>query len=101
MPGLVLLLGESQLTAEGTSLLAMVIVAAVGAGRQRRYGNLRLRDGLLIGALAPVGVVTGAVVANAVPERALAVSFAAVQIYFAVHLARRALRRAAPGVAKG
>jgi uncharacterized protein len=89
VPGLVLFLGESQLGAEATSLLAIVVVAAVGAWRQQGYGNVRLRDGLTIGALSPLGVAAGTVVANAVPERALELSFAAVQIYIAVQLARR------------
>jgi hypothetical protein len=96
VPGLVIFLGESQLDAEATSLLAIVGVAAVGAWRQKGYGNLRLRDALVIGALSPVGVVVGTVVANAVSERALELSFAGVQVYFAYRLARRALAPPAP-----
>jgi uncharacterized membrane protein YfcA len=90
VPGLVVFLNESQLGAEATSLLAIVVVALVGAWRQRGYGNIRVRDGLVIGALSPLGVVVGAVVANAVPERALELSFAALQLYFAWSLGRRA-----------
>jgi uncharacterized protein len=92
VPGLVLFLGKSQLDAEATSLLAIVIVAAVGAWRQRGYGNVRLRDGLLVGALSPLGVAAGAVLSNAVPERALEIGFAAFQLYVAWRLVRRALR---------
>ena len=91
VPALVLFLDKSQLDAEATSLLAVVVVAAVGAWRQRGYGNVRLREGLAIGVLSPVGVGIGVVVANAVPERALELSFAAMQLYFAFQLARRAL----------
>ena len=69
-------------------------MAAVGAWRQHGYGNLRLRDALLIGVLSPIGVGAGAVVANIASERALELSFAAVQLYFAWRLARRALRPA-------
>lgn len=93
VPGLVIFLGLSQLEGEATSLLAIVLVAAVGAWRQHSYGNLRIKDGLLIGVLSPIGVVAGTVVANAVPERALELSFAAVQIFFAYRLAQRALGR--------
>jgi uncharacterized membrane protein YfcA len=89
VPGLVIFLGESQLGAEATSLLAITLVALVGAWRQRGYGNVRLRDGLAIGALSPLGVAVGTALANAVPERALELSFAAVQLYFAWGLARR------------
>ncbi len=91
VPGLVLLLGLSQLEAEATSLVAVVIVAVAGAARQRRHGNLRVRDGLLVGVLSPLGVVAGTVAANALPERALELLFAAFQLYFAYRLGRRAL----------
>ena len=94
VPGLVLFLHQSQLKAEATSLLAIVLVAGVGAWRQYGYGNLRVRDALLVGVLSPIGVGAGAVVANVASERALALSFAAVQLFFAWRLARRALRPA-------
>jgi uncharacterized membrane protein YfcA len=92
VPGLAFVLGLSQLAAESTSLLAIVPVAIVGAWRQRGYGNVRLRDGLLLGALSPLGVIGGAELSNVLPERALELSFAAVQLVFAFGLARRALR---------
>ena len=92
VPALVLLLGLSQLEAEATSLLAIVPVAAVGAVRQHRYGNLRTGDGLLMGVLACGGALGGVALANAVPERALEVSFAMLQLFVAVQLARRSLR---------
>jgi uncharacterized membrane protein YfcA len=91
VPGLVFFLGLSQLSAESTSLLAIVPVALVGAWRQRGYGNVRVRDGLIVGALSPIGVIAGTEIANALPERALELSFAAVQIVFAIGLARRAM----------
>lgn len=91
VPGLVIFFGEGQLEAEATSLLAVTLVAAVGAWRQHGYGNVRLRDGLLVGAFAPAGVAIGTVLANEVPERALELAFAGVQLYFAWELARRAL----------
>jgi uncharacterized membrane protein YfcA len=64
----------------------------VGAWRQRTYGNVRVRDGLILGALSPIGVVAGAELSNALPTRALELSFAAVQLVFAFGLARRAVR---------
>ena len=92
VPGLVFFLGLSQLGAESTSLLAIVPVALVGAWRQYRYGNVRLRAGLTVAALSPAGVVAGVLLSNHLSERALELSFAAVQIVFAFGLARRALR---------
>jgi uncharacterized protein len=91
VPALVLFLDESQLGAIATSLLAIVLVAAVGAWRQHGYGNLRLKDGVVVGALSPVGVAAGTVLSNAVSERLLELAFAGVQVYFAWRLARRAL----------
>jgi uncharacterized membrane protein YfcA len=95
VPALVLFLGLSQLDAQATSLLAIIPVAAVGAARQHRYGNLRPRDGLLLGVLATGGALGGVALANAVPERALEVSFAMLQLFVAAQLARRALRNEA------
>jgi uncharacterized protein len=90
VPALVVFAHQSQHEAVATSLVAVVLVAVVGAWRQGDYGNLRLRDGLTIGLLSPLGVLAGVVVANAVPERALELSFAAVQLLFAWQLAGNA-----------
>jgi uncharacterized protein len=90
VPALVVFAHESQLEAVATSLVAVVLVALVGAWRQRGYGNLRLRDGILIGLLSPLGVLAGVLLANALPERALELSFAAVQLGFAWQLAGNA-----------
>jgi uncharacterized protein len=98
VPGLVLFLGLGHLEAEATSLLAIVPVALVGAWRQRRYGNLRLRDGVTLGVLATGGALLGVVVANSVPERALEVGFGLFLLVVAFQLARRALRPPASGV---
>jgi uncharacterized membrane protein YfcA len=92
VPGLVLFLGLGQLDAQATSLLAVVLVGAMGAWRQGGYDNLRLRDGVLIGVLSPIGVLAGTSVANIVSERALELSFAGVQLVFAYQLARRAVK---------
>ncbi len=92
VPALVLFLGLSQLEAQATSLLAIIPVAAVGAARQHRYGNLRPRDGLILGLLATGGALGGVALSNALPERALEVSFAMLQLLVALQLARRAWR---------
>jgi uncharacterized protein len=87
VPALVVFADQSQLGAEASSLLAIVLVSVVGTWRQRAYGNVRLGDGLVIGLLSPLGVLAGVALANAVSERALELSFAAVQLYFAGQLA--------------
>ena len=88
VPALVLLLDLPQVDAEATSLLAIVPVALVGAARQHRYGNVRVRDGLLLGALAVPGAALGVVVVNAVPERAIEVAFAGLLLVVAAQLVR-------------
>ena len=90
VPALAIFLDQSQIGAESTSLLAIVFVALVGAWRQRGYGNVRVRDALLVGVLSPLGVVAGVVISNAVPERTLELLFAALALVFAAQLFRRA-----------
>src|SRR3954469_20277275 len=89
VPGLVLVLGLSQLGAQATSLLAIVPVALIGAWRQHGYGNVRVRDALLVAALSPLGVAAGTVLAENLSDRALELSFAALQLGAAAGLARR------------
>ena len=93
VPALALLLGLGQVEAEATSLLAIIPVAILGAWRQHGYGNMRLNEGLTIGVLSVPGVVLGAVLANELPERALELSFAGLQLVFAWQLARNAVLR--------
>ena len=90
VPALVLFAEESQLGAEATSLVAIVLVSLVGTWRQRSYGNVRMRDGLVVGVLSPLGVLAGVALANAVSERTLELSFAAMQLVFAWQLAGKA-----------
>ena len=91
VPALAIFLDLSQVEAVSTSLLMIAIVALVGAARQRGYGNVNLRHAVLVGVLSPVGVVAGVVVANEVPERVLELSFAALALFMAVQLVRRAM----------
>ena len=92
VPALALILGLSQVDAEATSLLAVIGVGAVGAWRQYGYGNVRHRDGLLMGALSVAGVAGGVALANVLPEHALKLLFAAFMLYMAVSLFRQAQR---------
>jgi uncharacterized membrane protein YfcA len=91
VPALTIFLGLSQVEAESTSLLMIVLVALVGAARQHGYGNVDLRDAAVVGALSPLGVLVGVVVANEIPQRALELSFAALVLFVAYGLVRRAL----------
>jgi uncharacterized membrane protein YfcA len=93
VPGLVLVLGLSQHVAEGTSLLAMLPVVLVGAASQRRYGNVRHRDALLVGALSLGGAAGGVALANALSGKVLQIAFAALMLVIAAQLLRRSLPR--------
>ena len=96
VPALAVVLGLGLVEAEATSLLAIVPTAVVGAMRQRHYGNVRVGEGLLVGALSPLGVLAGVELAHALPELVLTLLFDAVLLVAAYRLARRALRRS-PG----
>jgi hypothetical protein len=91
VPGLVLFLNLAQVDAEATSLLAIIPVALVGAASQNRYGNLRLRDAILLGLLAVPGAIGGVAVVNAIPERLTEILFALLMLFVAFQMARRAL----------
>jgi hypothetical protein len=90
VPALTIFVGLSQVEAEATSLLIIVVVGFVGAVRQSGYGNVNLADALVIGALSPVGVLLGVAIANGVSERLLKLSFAAFALFVAYRLVRRA-----------
>jgi uncharacterized protein len=92
VPGLAIFLDRAQVEAEASSLLAIVVVASIGAWRQHGYGNVRIRDALVVGVLSPLGVAAGVVIANAVSQRALELAFAALVLYFAAQFGRRALK---------
>ncbi len=93
VPALVIFQEQGQVHAEATSLLAIVPVAIVGTWRQYRYGNVHVREGLLIGVLSPLGVGAGVVIANALPQRALELMFAGLILFIAARLALGALVR--------
>lgn len=100
VPALTIGFSLSQLSAEATSLLAIVPAAAVGTWRQASYGNVALREGVLLGVLSAGGALVGVALANLLPQRVLELAFATLLLAVAVQLASRAvrsLRGGAPG----
>jgi uncharacterized membrane protein YfcA len=95
VPTLTLVLGLTQLHAEASSLLAILPTAAVGAWRQRSYGNVRLRAALVLGVAAVAGVEAGVQIAEALPEHVLRRLFGVLMVLVAAQLAWRTLRRRA------
>ncbi len=78
VPAMVLILGMSQHTAQGSSLLTMVPAGAVGAFTHWRLGNVqaKLLPGLICGIIA--GTFIGGTAANLMPEQPLRILFAVV-----------------------
>jgi len=95
VPTLTLVLGLTQIHAEATSLLAIIPAAIAGAWRQRRYGNVRGRDALLLGLAAIAGVEAGVQIAEALPEHALRRLFGVLMLVVAAQVAWRVRRRPA------
>lgn len=93
VPALALVIGLTQVEAEATSLAAMVPVVLAGTYRQYRYGNVRLKEGFIIGALSIPGVIAGAALANTASDRALEVAFGCLMFVIAALLIRRVLRQ--------
>jgi uncharacterized membrane protein YfcA len=89
VPALTLVLSLSQVKAEATSLFAIIPVAFVGALRQYRYGNVRVRDGAVLGALSALGVVAGVALSNDLSQRELRIGFAALFLVVATQFLRR------------
>jgi uncharacterized membrane protein YfcA len=93
VPTLTLILGLSQLEAEATSLLAIIPVAVLGSWRQTRAGQVRWRDATVMGLLSVGTAVAGAFIADAAPEGALRIGFAALLVATAAQLVLRARAR--------
>lgn len=86
VPLLVLWMGYGEREATGTSLAAIVGIAAVGAVAHGLYGNVHLLEGLLIGVPAVGGVIAGTALQQRVPERAVSAVFAVLLVASAVVL---------------
>ena len=93
VPALMLGLGLSQLSAEATSLAAIVPVVAVGSYRQHRSGLVDWNSAGIIGLCSLAGVLAGAEIALRLPETTLRRGFAAFLVLAAVQMALRASRQ--------
>ncbi|MDX6629406.1 MAG: uncharacterized protein QOH00_1652 [Gaiellales bacterium] len=93
VPALTLGLGLSQLSAEATSLAAIVPVVAVGSYRQHRSGLVDWSSAGIIGLCSLIGVLAGAEVALRLPETTLRRAFALFLVVAALQMALRASRQ--------
>jgi uncharacterized membrane protein YfcA len=85
-------LGHSAHVSVATSLAAMVPVIAVGAWRQTRYGTVRWRDALIVGAASVPTTKVGEVVATSIANDTLERVFAVMLVFVALQLVWRTLR---------
>jgi hypothetical protein len=92
VPTLVLL-GLGQVEAAATSLLAIMPTAAVGAWRQRAYGNVRARAALVVGLASIAGAALGVQIATRIDESLLRRLFGVLLLAVAGQLAFRAVRQ--------
>jgi uncharacterized membrane protein YfcA len=76
VPLLILWLGYQEREATGTSLAAIVLIAALGAVGHGAFGNVDLAKGLLIAPPAVAGVVAGTAIQQRVSQRAVSGVFA-------------------------
>ena len=84
VPLLILWLAYGEKEATGTSLLAIALMATAAVSVQAAYGNVHLREGLLVGLPAIGGVLAGTWLQQRIPA-------AVVRLLFAVLLASTAV----------
>jgi uncharacterized membrane protein YfcA len=89
VPLLVLWLGYGPREATGTSLAAIVFIAAFAAASQGAYGNVHVLDAVLIGVPAVGGVLIGTWLQQRMPTRSISLLFALVLLASAVELLLR------------
>lgn len=89
VPLLVLWLGYGTREATGTSLAAIVLIAAVAAITHDGYGNVHLGDGVLVGVPAVAGVLLGTALQQRLPARGVRLGFAGVLVATAIDLVVR------------
>jgi uncharacterized protein len=86
VPLLILWLGYEERVATGTSLAAIVLIAAFGALASGVYGNVDVPKGVLIGLPAVAGVVAGTALQQRLPVRVLNGLFAVLMLVSAALL---------------
>jgi hypothetical protein len=94
VPGLVFVLGFSQLSATGTSLAVLLPPVGIAAVLEYyRHGNVDLKAALIVAAALLVGAWFGALVANHLKEGYLRLAFGVFVVGLGLYVVFGALRR--------
>jgi uncharacterized membrane protein YfcA len=96
VPGMVLFLGMTQHTAEGTSLLVIIPTALVGAYTHFRKGYVLLLAAAILGAGGIAGAFIGSRIALSVPAHTLRVIFGVYLVLLGVRMVIPARQREQP-----
>ena len=86
VPLLVLWCGFGERRATGTSLAAIVLIAGVATAAHGAYGNVHVREGVLVGLPAVAGVLIGTELQQRISTKAISLIFAALLALVAVDL---------------
>jgi uncharacterized membrane protein YfcA len=89
VPLLIVWLGYGEREATGTSLMAIVLIAAVGVTAQAFYGNVHVLEALVVGVPAVGGVIAGTALQQRLPQRVIAGAFAVLLVISAAMLVAR------------
>ncbi len=86
VPLLIVWIGLGEREATGTSLMAIVVIAALAVTLQAFYGNVDPPSAAVIGVPAVIGAIAGTALQQRVPERAISVLFAVLLTVIAIEL---------------
>jgi uncharacterized membrane protein YfcA len=86
VPLLLFWLAYGEREATGTSMAAIILIAAYAVILQATYGNVSPADAALVGVPAIGGAVAGTALQQRLPERAISLLFAVLLVVIAVEL---------------
>ncbi len=101
VPALVLFFETTELVAKGTSLLVVLVTAAVGSARNWGYRNMDVRGALITGCAGAFSAFGGAVLAGVVSRRLSSVFISVLMIIVGVRFLLSAVRTRGEGEARG
>ena len=87
VPLLIVWLGYGEREATGTSMAAIIVIAAIAVAIQAGgYGNVDAGYAALVGIPAVAGAIAGTALQQRIPERAISLVFAALLVLIAIEL---------------